>query len=81
MKALAPFCSQSITASQLFRLLGPTKLAPTAGTWALAVLRCIIDELGFPPDRPAATGFGEYRPFDPANTPEARARDGCLTLT
>jgi chemotaxis protein MotB len=29
---------------------------------ALSVVRFMQDELGFPPDRMAATGFGEYRP-------------------
>ena len=29
---------------------------------ALSVVRYMQDELGFPPDRMAATGFGEYRP-------------------
>ena len=29
----------------------------------------------WPPERLAATGFGEYRPVNPDNTPEARAQN------
>lgn len=64
--------------------LGPT--AEWADNWALSqaralsVVRFMTDELGFPPERLAATGFGEYRPVDPANTPEARARNRRIEL-
>lgn len=40
----------------------------------------MIDDLDFPPDRLAAAGFGEYRPADPANTAEARARNRRIEL-
>ncbi|MCV6595742.1 MAG: peptidoglycan -binding protein [Mangrovicoccus sp.] len=42
---------------------------------ALSVVRFLTDAYGFPPERLAATGFGEYQPVDPASTPEARARN------
>ncbi len=47
---------------------------------ALSVVRYLTDELGFPAFRLAAAGFGEYRPIDPANTPEARARNRRIEL-
>ncbi len=47
---------------------------------ALSVVRYLTDELGFPAFRLAAAGFGEYRPVDPANTPEARARNRRIEL-
>jgi chemotaxis protein MotB len=47
---------------------------------ALSVVRYMTEALGFPPQRLAATGFGEYRPVDPANTPEARARNRRIEL-
>lgn len=47
---------------------------------ALAVVRYMIDELGFPPDRVAATGFADTRPVDPADTPEARALNRRIEL-
>ncbi|MFU8897596.1 MAG: peptidoglycan -binding protein [Roseinatronobacter sp.] len=47
---------------------------------ALSVVRFMTDQLGFEPQRLAATGFGEYRPVDPANTPEARARNRRIEL-
>ena len=42
---------------------------------ALSVVRYMSEELGVPSSRLAATGFGEYQPFDPANTDEARAKN------
>ena len=42
---------------------------------ALSVVKYMSEELGVPPSRLAATGFGEYQPFDPANTDEARAKN------
>ena len=65
------------------------QLSPTAAfadNWALSqaralsVVRYLTDELGFPSFRLAAAGFGEYRPIDPANTPEARARNRRIEL-
>ncbi len=47
---------------------------------ALSVVRFMTDQLGFEPQRLAATGFGEYRPVDTANTPEARARNRRIEL-
>ena len=47
---------------------------------ALSVVRFLTDNLGFPARRLAATGFGEYRPVDPADTPEARARNRRIEL-
>jgi chemotaxis protein MotB len=42
---------------------------------ALSVVRYMSEELGVPSNRLAATGFGEYQPFDPTNTDEARAKN------
>jgi chemotaxis protein MotB len=47
---------------------------------ALAVVRFMVDQLGFPPDRLAATGFGEYRPVATGGTPEARAQNRRIEL-
>ena len=47
---------------------------------ALSVVRFMTDQLGFPPDRLAATGFGEYRPVNPADTAEARAQNRRIEL-
>jgi chemotaxis protein MotB len=47
---------------------------------ALSVVRFMQDELGFPPDRMAATGFGEYRPVAEDETPEARAQNRRIEL-
>jgi len=59
---------------------------PFADNWelsqarALSVVRFMTEALGFPPDRLAATGFGEYRPVNPADTPEARAENRRIEL-
>ena len=47
---------------------------------ALSVVLYMIDELGVPPYRLAATGFGEFRPVDTADTPAARARNRRIEL-
>jgi chemotaxis protein MotB len=47
---------------------------------ALSVVRFMQEELGFPPDRMAATGFGEYRPVAAGDTPEARALNRRIEL-
>jgi chemotaxis protein MotB len=47
---------------------------------ALSVVRFMVNELGFPPERLAATGFGEYRPVNPANSSEARAENRRIEL-
>ncbi|MDP5345497.1 MAG: peptidoglycan -binding protein [Paracoccaceae bacterium] len=47
---------------------------------ALSVVLFMIDRLGFPAERAAATGFGEYHPVAPENTPEARAQNRRIEL-
>ncbi|MCU0910481.1 MAG: peptidoglycan -binding protein [Rhodobacteraceae bacterium] len=47
---------------------------------ALSVVRYMVDELGFPPERLAATGFGEYRPVAEGDTEEARAQNRRIEL-
>lgn len=47
---------------------------------ALAVLRYMAGDLGFPPDRLIAAGFGEYRPVDTGTSPDARARNRRIEL-
>ncbi|MEF2072963.1 peptidoglycan -binding protein [Consotaella aegiceratis] len=46
---------------------------------AAAVVRFLIEQ-GVPAERLAATGFGEYQPLDPEDTPEARARNRRIEL-
>ncbi|WP_424939097.1 peptidoglycan -binding protein [Aliiroseovarius sp. S253] len=76
----------------VIRVDGHTDNVPLSGTgefrnnWALSQARALsvveymIDELGFPPERLAATGFGEYRPVNPENTPEARTQNRRIEL-
>ncbi len=47
---------------------------------ALSVVRYMQDSLGFPPERMAATGFGEYQPVAAGDTPEARAQNRRIEL-
>jgi chemotaxis protein MotB len=47
---------------------------------ALAVVRFMQTDLGFPPNRLAATGFGEYQPVATGDTPEARAQNRRIEL-
>jgi chemotaxis protein MotB len=47
---------------------------------ALSVVRFMQNDLGFPPDRMAATGFGEYRPVATGDTEEARAQNRRIEL-
>jgi len=47
---------------------------------ALSVVRFLQDDLGFPPERLAATGFGEHRPVATGNSPEARAQNRRIEL-
>jgi chemotaxis protein MotB len=42
---------------------------------ALSVVRYMISAEDLPPERLAATGFGEYQPIDPGGSPEALARN------
>jgi chemotaxis protein MotB len=60
--------------------------SPFADNWelsearALSVVRYMVEEQGLPPDRLAATGFGEYQPVDPGDSPEALARNRRIEL-
>ena len=47
---------------------------------ALSVVRYMQNDLGFPPARLAATGFGEYRPVAEGNSPEALAANRRIEL-
>ncbi|MCB1359787.1 MAG: OmpA family protein, partial [Rhodobacteraceae bacterium] len=47
---------------------------------ALSVVLFLINDLGFPPERLAATGFGEYRPVVPGSSPQARAQNRRIEL-
>lgn len=76
----------------IIRVDGHTDNIPLLGTgdfrnnWelsqarALSVVEYMINDLGFPPGRLAATGFGEYRPVNPADTREARAQNRRIEL-
>jgi chemotaxis protein MotB len=46
---------------------------------AITVVKLLIAD-GIPPNRLAATGFGDTQPLDPANTPEAYARNRRIEL-
>jgi len=60
--------------------------SPFADNWelsearALSVVRYMTQVQGLPPGRLAATGFGEYQPIDPGDTPEALARNRRIEL-
>ncbi len=47
---------------------------------ALSVVKYLEDVEGIPPEHLAATGFGEFQPLDPADTPEAYARNRRIEL-
>ena len=47
---------------------------------ALSVVRFMQDDLGFPPGRMAATGFGEWQPVAAGNTEAARAQNRRIEL-
>jgi chemotaxis protein MotB len=47
---------------------------------ALSVVRYMSAELGIPPGRLAANGFGEFQPINLADTPEARAQNRRIEL-
>ncbi len=47
---------------------------------ALSVVRYMIDELGIPPHRLAAAGFGEYQPVNTGNSDEARTQNRRIEL-
>ena len=71
----------------ILRVDGHTDKVPFSGTgtfqdnWelsqarALSVVRYLIDVERIPPNRLAATGFGEYQPIDQGDGPEALARN------
>jgi chemotaxis protein MotB len=76
----------------IIRVDGHTDNVPVSGTgdfadnWelsqarALSVVRFMQEELGFPPERLAATGFGEYRPVAEGSSAEARAQNRRIEL-
>ena len=47
---------------------------------ALSVVRYMQGTLGFPPNRLAAAGFGEYQPVAPGDSAEARAQNRRIEL-
>ena len=47
---------------------------------ALSVVRYMQDNLGFPPERLAATGFGEFQPVAKGDSPQARAQNRRIEL-
>ena len=47
---------------------------------ALSVVRYMAEELGIPPTRLSANGFGEFQPLNPADTDEARAQNRRIEL-
>ena len=47
---------------------------------ALSVVRFMQNDLGFPPDRMAATGFGEYRPVATGDDEASRAQNRRIEL-
>ena len=76
----------------ILRVDGHTDNIPLAGggryrdNWelsqarALSVVRYMTDELGIDPWRLSANGFGENRPLNPLDTPEARAQNRRIEL-
>lgn len=76
----------------VIRVDGHTDSTPLSGTgryrdnWelsqarALAVVRYMIDDLGFPADRLAPTGFADTRPLAPEDSAENRARNRRIEL-
>ncbi len=76
----------------IIRVDGHTDDTPLSGSgafpnnWALSQARALsvvlymTNVLDFPPNRLAATGFGEYQPVETADTPEARAANRRIEL-
>lgn len=76
----------------IIRVDGHTDNMPLSGTgafadnWelsqarALSVVRHMVDDLGFPPERLAATGFGEFQPVAAGDSAEARAQNRRIEL-
>ena len=60
--------------------------SPFADNWelsearALSVVRYMTQVQGLPPERLAATGFGEFQPLDPGDSPEALAKNRRIEL-
>lgn len=90
LKQVVPQIPPSI--NWIIRVDGHTDATPLSGTgayrdnWelsqarALAVVRYMTNVLGFPPDRLAAAGFGQYQPVATGDTPEARAQNRRIEL-
>jgi chemotaxis protein MotB len=63
----------------------PIKGGPFASNWelssarAITVVKLLIAD-GVPPDHLAATGFADYQPLDPADTPDAYAKNRRIEL-
>ena len=76
----------------IIRVDGHTDNVPLSGTgqfadnWALSqgralsVVKFMQNSLGFPPERLAAAGFGEYQPVSGEDTPEGRAQNRRIEL-
>jgi len=47
---------------------------------ALSVVLYMVNQLGLPPERLSANGFGEYQPINSADTPQARAENRRIEL-
>ena len=63
----------------------PVKGGAFASNWELSAARAIIVvklliAFGVPPERLAATGFGEYQPFAAGDTPDVYAKDRRIEL-
>ncbi len=63
----------------------PVKTGAFASNWELSAARAItVVKLliadGVPPEHLAATGFGQYQPFGPGDTPDAYAKDRRIEL-
>jgi chemotaxis protein MotB len=42
---------------------------------ATEVVRCLVEQHGFPPERISASGYAEYRPIASNDSPEDRAKN------
>jgi chemotaxis protein MotB len=63
----------------------PIRTARFPSNWELSTARAIaivrfLKDRGIPPERLAATGYGEFHPLDPGETPEALARNRRIEL-
>lgn len=63
----------------------PISTAAYPSNWELSTARSVaivkyLADLGIPPGRMAATGFGPYHPLDPADTPAAWAKNRRIEL-